>query len=372
MSDQPQSPDSPSPQSRPPVEPTFSTPPPPPPGYAPPVYAPPPAPRSGVMSKIATTLITTVLFSSLLANLYLGSFFVGSIRSGPRESEYQAGDSDQRIVILPIQGMINAEQAEFVRQAIKVLDDSPPAAIILRTDTGGGLVAPSDRIWNLLRQYKQDHPDIPIIASFGSITASGGYYIAAVSDHIIAEPTTLTGSIGVISQGFTVERLLDKIGVTPEISTSTRSIDKAFLDISRPRTEEDRQKLRLILDDAYDRFVDVVHQGRKHVLDKDQVLALATGRIFTAKEALENKLVDEIAYLDRAIEVAKEKAGLDAEITPQVTLMRRPQGISLLGMLHTSRPGIQLPGVESLSSAQVRSWLLEMGVPRLAYMTTGP
>src|SRR5690606_2688533 len=105
------------------------------------------------------------------------------------------------------------------------LRENKPKALILRIDSGGGTVGASDRIWNELARFRQE-TEIPIVASFGSIAASGGYYIAAGADHIIAEPTCITGSIGVMANVMTFDRLLDKVGVTPEVLVAQGSPEK--------------------------------------------------------------------------------------------------------------------------------------------------
>ena len=347
--------------TRPEVNPAGAVaPPPPPPGYYPPPYA-PPKKGGGVLSRLFTSLLTTVLIVSLIANVYMGVILKGMM-AGPSESTYAEGDPQQRIVILPVEGLIDEDAYYFVRDSLKALRKNPPKAVVLRVDSGGGYVAPSDRIWNDIVNFKKD-TDIPVIASFGSMAASGGYYIAAPADVIVAEPTTITGSIGVIAQAFTFERLLDKIGVTPKVIASSKSTKKDMLNPMREWTAEDEDKLRSILDDAYARFVYVVHEGRQDVLSEAQVRALATGEVFTAEIAHERKLVDELGYLDHAIEVAKTKAGIAADVTPQVTRMGRPAQFSVLGMLSTDAPRL----TASFSSQQARDWAIEMALPKMMY-----
>lgn len=338
-----------------------ATPPPPPPGYYPPPAYAPPKKNGGILSRLLTSFLTTVLIVSLVANVYMGVILKGMM-AGPSETTYAEGDTQQRIVILPVEGLIDEEAYYFVRDSLKALRKNLPKAVVLRVDSGGGYVAPSDRIWNDIVNFKKD-TGIPIIASFGSMAASGGYYIAAPADIIVAEPTTITGSIGVIAQAFTFERLLDKIGVTPKVIASSKSTKKDMLNPMREWTPEDEQKLRAILDDAYARFVYVVHEGRQNVLNEAQVRALATGEVFTAEVAHDRKLVDELGYLDHAIELAKNKAGIAADVTPQVTRMGRPATFSVLGMLHTDAPSFSA----SFTSQQARDWAIELAMPKMMY-----
>ncbi len=346
--------------------------PPPPPPYANagyyPSYGPPQPPRKerAVLTKLVTGVLTSLVLVSLLANVYLGIFFVKAVK-GPAESVYAEGDINRRIVILPIAGMIDDSTSQFVKRAFKALDANPPKALILRIESPGGGVSASDRIWYDIKQFKARH-NIPIVASYGSLAASGGYYISAQADTIIAEPTTITGSIGVIAQAFTVQELLGKIGVTPEVIPSTKSTAKDGMNPMRAWTDRDRKELLNILDKAYERFVNIVAEGRKSKLSRAEVEKLANGAPYTTDEALANKLIDEEGFVDTAITRAKELAKLTTGEAPQVTVVVDRQG-GLLSILTGSAPNIQ-PGAFSngLDSQQVRRWFGELTTPRLEYV----
>lgn len=353
--------------ARPPVDPSAaSAPPPPPPGgpmMYPPLLYPPPQKGGSWITRIITSLIVTLLIGSVFLNLYLGAAVVG-LTSGPREAAYINAISTERIVILPIEGLIDDSTARFVHESLQSLRDNRPNALVLRVDSGGGYVGPSDQIWDMLAQFKKE-TGLPIIASFGSTAASGGYYVAASSDQIFAEPTTLTGSIGVIAQAFTVEQLLQKIGVTPEVIASTDSTKKDMLNPMRAWTEEDRDKLRSILDSAYNRFVEVVHQGRsKTGVSIDDVRALATGEAYTTEQAIQLKLVDGQGYLRDAIEAAKTAAGLSGQEV-RVTRMGQPRGLglSLLG----AAPDTGAASLRDVTGRQLRGWVLELTAPQMLY-----
>jgi protease IV len=347
--------------------------PPPPPPYANagyyPSYGPPPQParkERAVLTKLVTGVLTSLVLLSLLANVYLGIFFVKAVK-GPAESVYAEGDVNRRIVILPIAGMIDDSTSLFVKRAFKALDANPPKALILRIESPGGGVSASDRIWYDIKQFKAKHK-IPVVASYGSLAASGGYYISAQADTIIAEPTTITGSIGVIAQAFTVQELLGKIGVTPEVIPSTKSTAKDGMNPMRAWTDRDRKELLNILDKAYERFVNIVAEGRKGKLTREEVEKVATGAPYTTDEALANKLIDEEGFVDTAITRAKELAKLTTGDAPQVTVVVDRQG-GLLSLLSGSAPNIQ-PGVftNGLDSQQVRRWFGELTTPRLEYL----
>ncbi|MEX2671638.1 MAG: signal peptide peptidase SppA [Phycisphaeraceae bacterium] len=342
----------------------------PPPGYQP-VAMMPAAPQRSVWGRLGASVLTTILLLSIGVNVYLGIIVAAYTGGGPRESVYEEGDTSHRIVVLPIEEMVTGATAAFVRRSLRLLEDDPPAAVVLRIDCPGGTVSASDQIWHEINRFKQK-TDVPIIASFGSVAASGGYYIAAPADLIVAEPTTITGSIGVIVMGFTIDELLDKIGVTPEIVVSKHSTRKDELLPVRPWTEEEREILRdTRLEPAWERFVHVVHQGRSHLLDEAQVRELATGEVFAAEQARELKLVDEIGYLEDAVAFAREQADLPSGVQPQIMIIRQPSGFGLLSLMATSSGDLnamkQMQQLRDLSPEQLRSWVLEMAAPRAMY-----
>ncbi len=351
----------PSGSARPAVTPGPAMPPPPPPGYYPP--PPPQKPRGGVLARIVASVVTSVLVLSILVNIYLGGMLV-SMTSGPSEATYQPGNADHRIVILPIRGLIDDDAYEFVRRSLQQLRQEPPKALVLRVDSGGGFVAPSDQIWHELERFKKETA-IPIVASFGSIAASGGYYVAMAADHLLAEPTTVTGSIGVMAQAFTIDQLLGKVGVTPEVLVATDSPEKDTAnDIMRPWTERDRQQVRTLLDHAHRQFVVAVTTGRSGALSEEEIREVAKGQIFTAHEAEAARVVDGIGYLEDAIAEAASRANVPAGVDPRVTVIRQPRGFGMLGLLGSRSSG----SIAELSPGKLRAWLIEQTLPRLMYL----
>jgi protease-4 len=319
-------------------------------------FGPPPPRRGAFWVRIGTGVITSLFFLSILLNIYLGAYFISAL-SGPSEKPYIAGDTQHRIVILDIDGLIDGSTAKYIHDSLKELRDNKPAAIILRVDSGGGTVSSSDLIAHEIEQFRAD-TKVPVVASFGGIAASGAYYVSAQSDYIVAEPTCITGSIGVIAELATFDRLLDKIGVTPEVIVATGSQKKDIANnLMRPWDERDRDKVRMILDHAYSRFVDVVWNGRKkHFGSRDEVKALATGDIFTPDQAVANKLIDKIGYLDEAITQAKALAQLGPKANPEVTRMRQKQGVS-----------ISVSSASQLDVAQLRNAMGSLAAPRIEY-----
>ncbi len=318
-----------------------------------------------MLQRIVTGLITTLLLASIAANIWLGLFFVSSMSVGPIESSYQEGQTLQRIVILPIRGTIDDSTAQFVRRALMALRKEKPAAIILRVETGGGGVGASDRIYHELKVFR-DETGIPIVASFGDYAASGGYYVSALADHIVAEPSTITGSIGVMLMDFSVEKLMEKIGVQPTLITATRSTEKDIANNPfRDWTERDTQAVQPLLDSMQQRFARIVFEGRSKVvagLTQADVDKAATGRAFTAEEAIAMKLVDEEGYLDAAIVKAAALGKLDPAQTPTVTQIS--EGHGLLSRLGVSQRGLPIGEIDS---QRVRSLLSDLSTPKLEY-----
>jgi len=206
-------------------------------------------------------------------------------------------------------GLIEEEStvARVRSELEKAADDDRVKAIVLRIDSPGGGVTASDEIWSDLVRFKKKR-GIPVVASFGDVAASGGYYIACAADRIVAHPTTMTGSIGVIMLNFNVEGLLGKIGVRNE--TFKAGAHKDLLSPFRGATPEERRIVQSILDTLHARFVTVVREGRPH-LDPNRIGELTDGRIFDATQALEAGLVDEIGDLEAAIDAAKAAANVE-------------------------------------------------------------
>ncbi len=346
----------------------FPPPPPPPPGYYQQQYAPPPPPAErksilGWAGRALGGLLVSVLMFSVVLNVYFFLLFASQLQGSTIESTYQSGDRANKIVILPVKGAIDDDTALFMIAAIRDLKEAPPKAIVLRIDSPGGGVAPSDRIYHELKKFKAQNPTVPIIASYGSLAASGGYYVSAQADEIFAEPTTITGSIGVIAQAFTVQDLMQKIGVTPEIVVATKSDKKDTLSPFRAWTESDRSILRGILDNTHTRFIDIVFDGRKAHLTRDQVERLATGAVFTTSQAISNKLVDTEGYLEDAIEAAKKKANIGANIKPMIVSIHPARHGGLLGLIS----GSAADAPQKITGEQIRKVMGELSVPQLQF-----
>lgn len=223
--------------------------------------------------------------------------------------------SGNRVAVVEVEGLI-VDAERVVREIDEHAEDSSIRAIVVRIQSPGGVVAPTQEIHDAIVRARGR--DKPVVASMGAVAASGGYYLATATNRIVANPGTLTGSIGVIMQLAEIEGLLKKVGVRYEVIKAGRHKDIG--NIARPMTLEERAILQALLDDMHDQFVTAVAKGRN--LPRDAVVALADGRVYSGRRAKELRLVDDLGGLDEAIRLAGELAGISGK--PRVVRARRP------------------------------------------------
>ncbi len=214
----------------------------------------------------------------------------------------------KQIARIEITGAIASETRKRVLKAFKTIEEKEFPALLLRIDSPGGTVGDSQEIYFALKKL-QEEKDIQVVASFGNISASGGVYIGVGAKNIVANPGTITGSIGVILRGNNLERLLDKIGVS--FKTIKSGPYKDILSFDRELTDEEEKILQELIDTSYDQFVKTVAEGRN--LAVETVKNFADGRIFTGEQALELGVVDRLGTEEDARCWAAELAGLDPE-----------------------------------------------------------
>jgi protease-4 len=208
----------------------------------------------------------------------------------------------EKVGVIPIEGIIG-DSREIVAEINEFADNSSIRAVILRIDTPGGGVVPSQEIYQAVRELRKKKK---VVASMGSVAASGGYLIAVAADRIVANPGTITGSISALMHYANVEELLKKVGVRSSVIKSGK-----FKDIGSPvraMTEEERSLMQAIVDDIYEQFVVTVSENRKIPLTK--IMRLADGRIFTGRQAKEMGLVDELGGLQDAVLLAGRLSGV--------------------------------------------------------------
>jgi protease-4 len=215
-----------------------------------------------------------------------------------------ATDGGAKIGVIAIEGVISSDLTErTVRQLTKYGDDASIKAIILRIDSPGGGVASSQEIYEEVRRVRSSGK--LVVASLGSVAASGGYYVACVTDRIFANAGTVTGSIGVIVQLANAEELLRKVGVQSTVITSGPFKDSG--NPTRTLRPEERQVFQALVDDVYQQFIEAVAQGRN--LPLDEVRQAADGRIYTGRQARDLRLIDELGSLHDAITYAASAVG---------------------------------------------------------------
>lgn len=257
-------------------------------------------------------LLLVALVISLLMNLSLYSAYRGRSSSTFRPSErFHSGDTgaDAKIVLLEVSGTIMPPFTEKIIKAIEAArDDEKVKGVVLAIDSPGGLVPDSHQIYVKLKELSEQKP---MVVAMQRMAASGGYYIAmggGKNCRIFAEPTTWTGSIGVIIPRFNAAGLAEKVGL--EADPLKTGPFKDALSPFRDLSEAERTLWMEILDDAYNRFINVIADNRSG-LDYDAAKNLATGQIYTATQAKENGLIDEIGYTSDAIDALKTQLGLE-------------------------------------------------------------
>lgn len=284
-----------------------------------------------------TALVFAACFIAIIGLLVLGG------------GDFALGGN--RVALVEVEGLI-VDADRTVRELDAHGDDPSVRAVVVRIQSPGGVVAPTQEIYRAIRRFREKRK--PVVASMGAVAASGGYYLAAGADHIVANQGSLTGSIGVLMQLTEIEGLLRKVGVRYEIIKAGRYKDVG--NISRPMTEDERRVLQGLLDDLHEQFVADVAEGRR--MDRATVRTLADGRVFSGRRAREVGLVDSLGGLEDAVRKAGELAGIPGR--PRLVRPRRPFHLTdLLEWLTGRSP---LGGL--LSSASPLAWPL-LGSPKL-------
>ena len=246
--------------------------------------------------------------------------------SADAAEESYGGSGSERVAIVEIRDVI-MDAEDVIRQLRKYRERSSVKAIVLRLDSPGGAVVPSHEIYEEVRRTRNYGK--PVVASMGSVAASGAYYIACAADMIVANPGTITGSIGVVSEFASFQQLMEKIGI--ESTTITSGEFKDTGNPTRRMRPEEREYLQRTINDVYEQFVDIVVRGR--AMSADSVRGLADGRIYTGQQAYRNGLVDTLGTLYTAIRVAGNLGKIKGE--PRV--MREREEETLLDMLVGTR-----------------------------------
>lgn len=298
------------------------------------------------LSVLANILLLVLLFTAVV-------FFTTRRRADFSKEVIQSGPRSSKIMVIRLEGVIDSRRAEDVSEQIKAVRENPTAkALIVRVTSPGGTVSGSDRIHNEISKFREESGK-PVVAFMQGVAASGGYYTSVACDKIVAEPTTITGSIGVMFGHFVLKELLEeKLGIEAVIVKAGERKD--WPSMFEPVTEEQKQYVQeRLIRPAYERFVSLVAEGRP-MLAMEQVRQLADGSVFNAEQALEEKLIDQVGYQAEAIESAKELAGLEEA---HVVELKKP--FSLANWLASE--------TRTLFTID-RNTLLELASPQLLYL----
>jgi len=255
-------------------------------------------------------------------------------RIRPLEEETVEGTGDAKILVMDLSGFLSEDAPSTllnlttpparvpllvrVREELKKASDDPKVkALVLRINTPGGTVTASDVIFRELELFKREKK-IPIVAVMMDVAASGGYYVALAADTIVAHPTTVTGSIGVVMLTFNAEGLMEKIGVSASAvkSAERKDMGSPF----RAMTPDERAIFQSVIDGLYQRFV--VKVVARRALPEATARTLGDGRVYTAEQALAHRLIDRVGYMPDAIDLARQAAGVD---TARVVVYHRPR-----------------------------------------------
>ena len=312
-----------------------------------------------------------VLLLLLSVGSLAGAGLGGTDDGGAYDEVHVAGERDARTRILqvPIHGAIAEGQSALlgasggsvtqVRRALKYAEANDVAGILLHVDSPGGGVTDSDEIYRMLVAFRRDNPAVPIVALFGDMAASGGYYVAAAAEQIFARPTSITGSIGVIMSAWNFTEAARKVGIDQVVIKSDRTPYKDILSPTRPMREDERKMLTDIVDELYDQFVTIVDEGRP-AMDRDQVQAVANGAIYTASQALAHGLIDAIGDHQAVADYFEKKLGKQP-----IAIVERRRRAGLGDLLFGART--QPPTVEQSLGAM----LTATSGPRFLYYWEG-
>jgi protease-4 len=309
------------------------------------------------------TILTVVLVSLMLSGCGAGAFQIEIIPQERELTETQIKKDkgafvSDKIVVIDVDGvMVNQEQGSFMKQGdnpvstfLEKLDkargDKNVKAVVLRINSPGGTVAASDMMYHSLIEFKKKKK-VPVVACMMDLAASGGYYLACGADGIIAQPSTITGSIGTIMQTVSVAGTMDKIGIKAVAvkSGNMKDLGSPLHDLSK----EEQEILQNIIDGFYEQFLEVVMAGRPD-LDESKIRKLADGRVYTAQQAKEEGLIDRMGYVNDAVAWVREMAGIEKAKT---VMYHRP--MQTMPNLYSS--SMSSEGISPLVNIDLPDWL---------------
>lgn len=277
------------------------------------------------------TVLIVIAALALLFFTFIAGMGCGLLMSG--EYGFPTGD---KVAVLKVEDVILDDQA-YLESLSKIKEDKQVKAVVVRIDSPGGAVGPSQEIYSELRKLNKD---MPVIASIGSVGASGGYYIACAARKIFANPGTITGSIGVVAEFASYEKLLEWAKVDVEVIKTGK-----YKDVGSPfreMTDEDREYMQGLMNNVYSQFKSAVAESRN--LDMAEVDKIADGKIFTGEQAKQLKLIDETGTMNDAIDLAAKTAGIKGQPDIVYYPKKKSQFLELL------QSKLDIPGITSMPS----------------------
>lgn len=346
---------------------------PPPPPY---FYPPPPRKRSGLRI-LFTVVIVLVLLGALFVTVVLsliaaarGAFGAGSAASA-MQTTIVDGDHSQKIAVIPVNGIIEANTAEkFGRFLTRAQHDGNVKAVVIEVDSPGGTVTASDEIHHRIGEYKKamaaQGKTVPVVVTMGSLAASGGYYVACAADHVVAQPTTMTGNIGVLFPRYNLSKLASEWGVEEVTLESTGADYKNAGSMFKPEDPKEIAYFQDIIDQAFAQFKDVVRKGRtgKGTFNPKQLDGIANGKIYMAAEALKLGLIDQVGYAEDAYAHAASAAGLTNQ---HVVRYQDPPSLLDVMMSKTNVGGAKAQASAVNVNVDLKQ-IQEMTTPRMLYL----
>lgn len=272
----------------------------------------------------------------LAVMFYIGWCFLTN-QDDYTEKLLKNGPNDKKIAVITLEGLIYESKAcAIINQIEKAQQDKNIRGLIIQISTSGGRVDSSDAIYRSINDYRKQTGN-PVVAFLRGVAASGGYYVSVACDRIVAEPTVITGSIGVIVKHYNLDALANKVGIKPVIFKIGEKKDwpSPFREISK---EEEEYVINEKLYPFYNRFKKVVKIGRP-ALTVEAVEVLADGSIYSAEDSLENGLIDKIGYFTDTLDYMKEEFGIDKMQVVQYCNSKRRFGFNWPGLLFSTSDG---------------------------------
>ena len=302
-------------------------------------------------SSTSSYRLVVLLLAPLLAGCGVPSFLVTPVSSSTKltEEEVQPGKGRGKVAIVQVEGMlINARSGGFLQPTENAVSlfaqqmnhaarDKNVKAVVLRVNSPGGTVTASDLMYEIVSDFREQSGK-PVVASTQETAASGGYYISCAADKIVAHPTSVVGSIGVIFSTFEIEQMMEKVGVRNEAIKSgpLKDMGSPFKAL-RP---DERQVMQAMVDDYYARFVEIV-KTRRNITDPERLKLVTDGRVFTGNRAVELGLADKAGSLNDALDLARE---LGKAPGAKAVIFKRPYGYGGSIYAETQLPAPQASG----------------------------